>query len=78
MALTHLRGNPFIDYKQLGLRHILYAWEVRGRQQRAQQPVPLLGGSPGVQLVTRELFKAAQDNTKRTLLALFGFFFKGI
>ncbi|XP_067417535.1 NADPH oxidase activator 1 [Emydura macquarii macquarii] len=28
MALTHLRQNPFIDYKQLGLRHMLYAWEV--------------------------------------------------
>jgi len=29
MAFSHLRKNPFIDYKQLGLRHILYAWEVR-------------------------------------------------
>uniref|UniRef100_A0A8C4W9F9 NADPH oxidase activator 1 n=1 Tax=Gopherus evgoodei TaxID=1825980 RepID=A0A8C4W9F9_9SAUR len=28
MALTHLRNNPFIDYKQLGLRHVLCAWEV--------------------------------------------------
>ncbi|XP_065551822.1 NADPH oxidase activator 1 isoform X3 [Lathamus discolor] len=28
MAFNHLRKNPFIDYKQLGLRHILYAWEV--------------------------------------------------
>ncbi|XP_059721378.1 NADPH oxidase activator 1 isoform X3 [Haemorhous mexicanus] len=28
MAFSHLRENPFIDYKQLGLRHILYAWEV--------------------------------------------------
>ncbi|XP_009281738.1 PREDICTED: NADPH oxidase activator 1 [Aptenodytes forsteri] len=28
MAFNHLRQNPFIDYKQLGLRHILYAWEV--------------------------------------------------
>ncbi|XP_025058816.1 NADPH oxidase activator 1 isoform X1 [Alligator sinensis] len=28
MALTLLRYNPFIDYKQLGLRHMLYAWEV--------------------------------------------------
>ncbi|XP_040541613.1 NADPH oxidase activator 1 isoform X3 [Gallus gallus] len=28
MAFSHLRKNPFIDYKQLGLRHILYAWEV--------------------------------------------------
>ncbi|CAM5163143.1 unnamed protein product [Eretmochelys imbricata] len=28
MALTHLRNNPFIDYKQLGLRHMLCAWEV--------------------------------------------------
>ncbi|XP_068269957.1 NADPH oxidase activator 1 [Nyctibius grandis] len=28
MAFKHLRKNPFIDYKQLGLRHILYAWEV--------------------------------------------------
>ncbi|KAJ7422609.1 NADPH oxidase activator 1 isoform X1 [Pitangus sulphuratus] len=28
MAFRHLRQNPFIDYKQLGLRHILYAWEV--------------------------------------------------
>ncbi|XP_029469374.1 NADPH oxidase activator 1 isoform X2 [Rhinatrema bivittatum] len=27
-AITHLRTNAFIDYKQLGLRHILYAWEV--------------------------------------------------
>ncbi|XP_065593782.1 NADPH oxidase activator 1 isoform X2 [Cyrtonyx montezumae] len=27
MAFNHLRKNPFIDYKQLGLRHILYAWE---------------------------------------------------
>ncbi|XP_074702314.1 NADPH oxidase activator 1 isoform X3 [Strix aluco] len=27
MAFSHLRKNPFIDYKQLGLRHILYAWE---------------------------------------------------
>ncbi|XP_050782475.1 NADPH oxidase activator 1 isoform X2 [Gopherus flavomarginatus] len=27
MALTHLRNNPFIDYKQLGLRHVLCAWE---------------------------------------------------
>ncbi|XP_064379631.1 NADPH oxidase activator 1 isoform X2 [Dromaius novaehollandiae] len=27
-AFTHLRKNPFIDYKQLGLRHILNAWEV--------------------------------------------------
>ncbi|KFP05108.1 NADPH oxidase activator 1, partial [Calypte anna] len=27
-AFSHLRENPFIDYKQLGLRHILYAWEV--------------------------------------------------
>ncbi|XP_025058818.1 NADPH oxidase activator 1 isoform X3 [Alligator sinensis] len=27
MALTLLRYNPFIDYKQLGLRHMLYAWE---------------------------------------------------
>lgn len=33
MALAHLRENPFIDYKQLGLRHVLYAWEVRGRQR---------------------------------------------
>ncbi|XP_038230137.1 NADPH oxidase activator 1 [Dermochelys coriacea] len=28
MALTHLRNNLFIDYKQLGLRHMLCAWEV--------------------------------------------------
>ncbi|XP_009991971.1 PREDICTED: NADPH oxidase activator 1-like [Chaetura pelagica] len=28
MAFSHLRKNPFIDYKQLGLRYILYAWEV--------------------------------------------------
>ncbi|KAF4801695.1 NADPH oxidase activator 1 [Turdus rufiventris] len=28
MAFSHLRQNPFIDYKQLGLRHILHAWEV--------------------------------------------------
>ncbi|KAM8796723.1 NADPH oxidase activator 1 [Eudromia elegans] len=28
MAFTHLRNNPFIDYKQLGLRYVLYAWEV--------------------------------------------------
>ncbi|XP_010070859.1 PREDICTED: NADPH oxidase activator 1, partial [Pterocles gutturalis] len=28
LAFKHLRKNPFIDYKQLGLRHILYAWEV--------------------------------------------------
>ncbi|KAM6047789.1 NADPH oxidase activator 1 isoform 2-T2 [Chlamydotis macqueenii] len=28
VAFDHLRKNPFIDYKQLGLRHILYAWEV--------------------------------------------------
>ncbi|NXP46384.1 NOXA1 oxidase, partial [Heliornis fulica] len=28
MAFRHLRKNPFIDYKPLGLRHILYAWEV--------------------------------------------------
>ncbi|KFP56137.1 NADPH oxidase activator 1, partial [Cariama cristata] len=28
MAFSHLRKNPFIDYKQLGLRHILCAWEV--------------------------------------------------
>ncbi|NWR89554.1 NOXA1 oxidase, partial [Furnarius figulus] len=28
MAFSHLRQNPFIDYKQLGLRYILYAWEV--------------------------------------------------
>ncbi|KAK2517711.1 Noxa1 [Columba guinea] len=28
MAFSHLRKNTFIDYKQLGLRHILYAWEV--------------------------------------------------
>uniref|UniRef100_A0A8D2MX03 NADPH oxidase activator 1 n=1 Tax=Zonotrichia albicollis TaxID=44394 RepID=A0A8D2MX03_ZONAL len=28
LAFSHLRENPFIDYKQLGLRHILYAWEV--------------------------------------------------
>ncbi|GAB0198327.1 NADPH oxidase activator 1 [Grus japonensis] len=28
MAFSHLRKNPFIDYKQLGLRHVLYAWEV--------------------------------------------------
>ncbi|KFQ17620.1 NADPH oxidase activator 1, partial [Merops nubicus] len=28
MAFRHLRKNPFIDYKQLGLRYILYAWEV--------------------------------------------------
>ncbi|XP_025929151.1 NADPH oxidase activator 1 [Apteryx rowi] len=28
MAFTHLRKNLFIDYKQLGLRHILNAWEV--------------------------------------------------
>ncbi|XP_071673508.1 NADPH oxidase activator 1 isoform X3 [Patagioenas fasciata] len=28
MAFSHLRNNTFIDYKQLGLRHILYAWEV--------------------------------------------------
>uniref|UniRef100_A0A8C3JF74 NADPH oxidase activator 1 n=1 Tax=Calidris pygmaea TaxID=425635 RepID=A0A8C3JF74_9CHAR len=28
LAFSHLRKNPFIDYKQLGLRHILYAWEV--------------------------------------------------
>ncbi|NXS59621.1 NOXA1 oxidase, partial [Brachypteracias leptosomus] len=27
-AFNHLRKNPFIDYKQLGLRYILYAWEV--------------------------------------------------
>nr|XP_033817663.1 NADPH oxidase activator 1 isoform X2 [Geotrypetes seraphini]XP_033817664.1 NADPH oxidase activator 1 isoform X2 [Geotrypetes seraphini] len=28
LALTHMRTNAFIDYKQLGLRHMLYAWEV--------------------------------------------------
>ncbi|NWY51651.1 NOXA1 oxidase, partial [Chionis minor] len=28
LAFSHLRQNPFIDYKQLGLRYILYAWEV--------------------------------------------------
>ncbi|NWY04373.1 NOXA1 oxidase, partial [Nothoprocta ornata] len=28
MAFTHLRKNPFIDYKQLGLRYVLNAWEV--------------------------------------------------
>lgn len=28
-AQTNLRGNPFIDYKQLGLQYKLYACEVR-------------------------------------------------
>ncbi|KAM4662315.1 NADPH oxidase activator 1 [Discoglossus pictus] len=28
IALTHLRNNSVIDYKQLGLRHLLYVWEV--------------------------------------------------
>ncbi|NWX14152.1 NOXA1 oxidase, partial [Aegotheles bennettii] len=41
MAFRHLRENPFIDYKQLGLRHILYAWEVlysmAAAQSRLQQ-----------------------------------------
>ncbi|XP_069465885.1 NADPH oxidase activator 1 isoform X1 [Ambystoma mexicanum] len=27
-ALTHLRNNTYIDYSQLGLKHMLYAWEV--------------------------------------------------
>lgn len=42
MAFSHLRENPFIDYKQLGLRHILYAWEVR--DSLAQQSFPTVGG----------------------------------
>jgi len=42
MAFSHLRKNPFIDYKQLGLRHILYAWEVR--VSLPQQAFPSLGG----------------------------------
>ncbi|NXX77682.1 NOXA1 oxidase, partial [Urocolius indicus] len=41
MAFSHLRKNPFIDYKQLGLRHILHAWEVlystAAAQTRLQQ-----------------------------------------
>ncbi|XP_077160935.1 NADPH oxidase activator 1 [Paroedura picta] len=28
LALTHLRNNSFIDYKQLGLKFVLCAWEV--------------------------------------------------
>uniref|UniRef100_K7FKN8 NADPH oxidase activator 1 n=1 Tax=Pelodiscus sinensis TaxID=13735 RepID=K7FKN8_PELSI len=36
MALSHLRNNPFIDYKQLGLRHVLYAWEVLYNTAAAQ------------------------------------------
>ncbi|KAL8174307.1 UNVERIFIED_CONTAM: hypothetical protein K2H54_041680 [Gekko kuhli] len=28
LALTHLRNNSFIDYKQLGLKFVLSAWEV--------------------------------------------------
>ncbi|XP_048368019.1 NADPH oxidase activator 1 isoform X2 [Sphaerodactylus townsendi] len=28
LALAHLRNNSFIDYKQLGLKFVLYAWEV--------------------------------------------------
>ncbi|KAM9324298.1 NADPH oxidase activator 1 [Gastrophryne carolinensis] len=28
LALAQLRNNSFIDYKQLGLRHLLYAWEI--------------------------------------------------
>ncbi|KAM6316014.1 NADPH oxidase activator 1 [Podargus strigoides] len=36
MAFSHLRKNPFIDYKQLGLRHILYAWEVLYSMAAAQ------------------------------------------
>ncbi|XP_048368020.1 NADPH oxidase activator 1 isoform X3 [Sphaerodactylus townsendi] len=29
LALAHLRNNSFIDYKQLGLKFVLYAWEDR-------------------------------------------------
>ncbi|NXN93336.1 NOXA1 oxidase, partial [Rhinopomastus cyanomelas] len=36
MAFRHLRKNPFIDYKQLGLRHVLYAWEVLYSMAAAQ------------------------------------------
>ncbi|NXY82946.1 NOXA1 oxidase, partial [Alcedo cyanopectus] len=35
-AFSHLRKNPFIDYKQLGLRYILYAWEVLYSMAAAQ------------------------------------------
>ncbi|XP_061460473.1 NADPH oxidase activator 1 [Rhineura floridana] len=28
LALLHLRTGPFIDYKQLGLKFVLYPWEV--------------------------------------------------
>ncbi|XP_068105078.1 NADPH oxidase activator 1 isoform X2 [Hyperolius riggenbachi] len=28
LALAQLRNNSVIDYKQLGLRHLLYAWEI--------------------------------------------------
>ncbi|KAM4696512.1 NADPH oxidase activator 1 [Rhinophrynus dorsalis] len=28
LALANLRNNSIIDYKQLGLRHLLYTWEV--------------------------------------------------
>ena len=28
-TMVNLRGNPFIDYKQLGLQYKLYACEVR-------------------------------------------------
>ncbi|OCT66931.1 NADPH oxidase activator 1 [Xenopus laevis] len=29
LAITNLRNNSFIDYKQLGLRHVLFSWEVQ-------------------------------------------------
>lgn len=28
LALAQLRNNSVIDYKQLGLRHLLFTWEV--------------------------------------------------
>ncbi|KAE8582140.1 hypothetical protein XENTR_v10019970 [Xenopus tropicalis] len=29
LALSNLRNNSFIDYKQLGLRHVLFSWEAQ-------------------------------------------------
>ena len=43
-AQTNLRGNPFIDYKQLGLQYKLYACEVREGEREKERVVGGLGG----------------------------------
>uniref|UniRef100_A0A8C3VCC9 SH3 domain-containing protein n=1 Tax=Catharus ustulatus TaxID=91951 RepID=A0A8C3VCC9_CATUS len=64
MAFSHLRQNPFIDYKQLGLRHVLHAWEVR--LSLAQQSFLTVGGVSSRHL-TPDFFKEVHSDCKNIL-----------